>query len=66
MPRFNPGLRRPVAFLEDVELAPLIDEVAQEETLAAAVRRWAQRMPPARALSVGAWLCQEGLLEIHL
>jgi len=61
----HPGLRRPVAFLEDVELAPLIDGVTEEATLAAAVRRWAQRIPPARALSVGAWLCQEGLLEIH-
>jgi hypothetical protein len=61
----HPGLRRPVAFLGDVELVPLLETISQEATLGEALSRWGERITPARALSLGAWLWDEGLLEVY-
>ncbi len=60
----HPGLDRPVAFLGDAELAPLLDQLHSARSLAEALRSWERSLPAGRALTIAAWLHQRGLLEI--
>jgi hypothetical protein len=58
----HPSLHRPVAYLEDVELAPLIECLRRGWTLEGVIEAWACRMPRRRAVAVAAWLHRRGLL----
>ncbi|MGH3692866.1 MAG: NAD(P)/FAD-dependent oxidoreductase, partial [Pseudonocardiaceae bacterium] len=60
----HPALDRPVAFLGDVELAPLLDQLPIAPSLAEALRTWERSLPAGRALMIASWLHQRGLLEI--
>ncbi len=60
----HPTLDRPVAFLGDTELAPLLDHLHSAPSLAEALRTWERSLPACRALTIAAWLHQRGLLEI--
>ena len=58
----HPTLDRPVAFLGDDELAPLIDMLQAAPTLDAAIGRWDRVLEPGRASAVAGWLHARGLL----
>ncbi|WP_395840330.1 NAD(P)/FAD-dependent oxidoreductase [Cystobacter fuscus] len=59
----HPSLSRAVAFLGDVELAPLLDEVERGGTLLDIVRRWTPRVPMRQGLEIAAWLIANGMLH---
>ncbi len=58
-----PALPRPVAYLGDTELAPLLDRLSADRTLREAVEDWARSIPVGAAYAVAGWLVENGLLE---
>lgn len=58
----HPSLPRAVAFLGNVELAPLLSEVERGGTLLSIVRRWSPQVPMRRGLEIAAWLLAHGIL----
>jgi hypothetical protein len=58
----HPSLTSPVAFVGDVELAPLLRCVRGGMTAPALVRAWMPRVPPVKGLSIAHWLITRGLL----
>lgn len=60
----HPAFDRPVAFLGDAELAPLLDHLHSAQSLAEALRTWERSLPAGRALTIAVWLHQRDLLEI--
>ena len=58
----HPGLDRPVAFLGDAELAPLLDALLQSPSLAHAMQRWDAVLPAGRARAIAQWLHARDLL----
>jgi 2-polyprenyl-6-methoxyphenol hydroxylase-like FAD-dependent oxidoreductase len=60
----HPRLGRPVAYLGDIELAPLVELLDQRATLGQAVWEWSHRLTPAKAVVVATWLRQHSLIEI--
>ncbi len=58
----HPALDRPAAFLGGTEIAPLIDVLHRSPTLAEAIRRWDEVLPPSRATAIAGWLHERGLL----
>jgi flavin-dependent dehydrogenase len=59
----HPALARPVAFLGDSELAPLLDRLGADRRLADVVEDWARSVTPAAAYSIAGWLASRGLLD---
>jgi flavin-dependent dehydrogenase len=59
----HPALARPVAFLGDSELAPLLDRLGADRRLADVVEDWARSLSPAAAYSIAGWLASRGLLD---
>jgi hypothetical protein len=61
----HPSLTSPVAFLGDVELAPLLRCVRGGMTVPELLRSWMPRVPPDKGLSIAHWLMARGLLVPH-
>jgi len=59
----HPALARPVAFLGDCELAPLLDRLGADRRLGEVVEDWARAVTPAAAYSIAGWLAARGLLD---
>ena len=59
----HPRLRRPVAYLGEIELAPLLETIEKRGTLGEAIQVWSLRLPAPMCLRVADWLCARGLLE---
>jgi flavin-dependent dehydrogenase len=57
-----PGMARPVAFVDDVELAPLLRLVEGEVTLSSLIERWRELLAPLRAARIAEWLVRSGIL----
>lgn len=58
----HPRLDRPVAYLGDTELAPLLDLLAEAGTVRAALACWSRCVPPDRARAILGWLVGHGVL----
>jgi hypothetical protein len=58
----HPALASPVAFLGDVELAPLLRCVRSGMTPPELVRAWMPRVPPQRGSAIAQWLVSRDLL----
>ena len=58
----GPSLDRPVAYLGDLELAPLLGYLQTGMTTKDLVRSWMPRVPPQKGLAVAQWLISHGLL----
>jgi flavin-dependent dehydrogenase len=58
----HPSLPSPVAFLGDVELAPLLGCVRSGMTPPELVRAWMPRVPPREGSAIAHWLVSRGLL----
>ncbi|MCG8609826.1 MAG: FAD-dependent oxidoreductase [Pseudomonadales bacterium] len=58
----HPALPRPVAFLEQVELVPLLATVVAGEHLGMIVRRWTNWMPLQKSLDIVLWLWRHHIL----
>ena len=58
----HPSLSSPVAFLGDVELAPLLRCVRGSMTSPELLRAWMPRVPPDKGLTIAHWLMARGLL----
>lgn len=61
----SPTLPRPVAFVEGVEIAPLLAMISPGEALHRVVRRWSAHLPPRKALAIAAWLLSREILVGH-
>jgi len=58
----HPVLASPVAFLGEVELAPLLRCVRRGMTPTELVRAWMPRVPPQKGSAIAHWLVSRGLL----
>jgi flavin-dependent dehydrogenase len=58
----HPALSRPVAYLGDNELAPLLDRLGANSTLREVVEEWAGSIPSNTAYAIARWLANNGLL----
>jgi len=61
----HPGLERPVAYLDGVEIAPLLETVLPGATLDELAAVWSRRLPsssPRQAATLAAWLVHQGIL----
>jgi hypothetical protein len=61
----SPELDRPVAFLADSPLAPMLEQLEAAPSLADALRQWQSTMSPQRATAIATWLAKNGLLEAY-
>jgi hypothetical protein len=59
----HPGLERPVAFMEGMELGPLLEVIPSCADLAGLLVAWSSRMPPRQARRITAWLIDNHILE---
>lgn len=57
-----PSLTRPVAFVDGVEIAPLLADVADAPRWETLVQRWSRRVPPPSAACLVAWLWERRVL----
>lgn len=55
-------LVRPVAYLDGVALAPLLNDLWRAESLGAALERWQPAVPHETALRIAAWLCAHRII----
>jgi flavin-dependent dehydrogenase len=58
----HPSLAAPVAYLGEVELAPLLRCVRSGMTPGDLARSWMPRVPPRKGLAIAQWLVSRGLL----
>ncbi|MGK5543268.1 flavin-dependent monooxygenase QhpG [Streptomyces sp. URMC 127] len=58
----HPALARPVAYVGGLALAPLVESLSGDRTLAETLREWCRTMPSGRALSIAAWLYGHGMM----
>jgi flavin-dependent dehydrogenase len=61
----HPDLDRPVAYLGEIELGPLLDHLHQGTTLRALIQAWSERVTLDRALRIAGWLGDRGLLVVE-
>ncbi len=59
----TPGLARPVAFLQEVDVAPLLLETAFDRPARAICRDWEAREPRQRSWQMLQWLWQQRIVE---
>ena len=60
----HPALDRPVAFVGDAELAPLLAGLQRPIPLTDALRAWDATLPAGRAAAVASWLHRTGVIEL--
>jgi flavin-dependent dehydrogenase len=58
----HPGLDQPVAWLDDIELGPLLAILGAERSAAEIISEWSRRMLPGNAARVLYWLTRHGIL----
>ncbi len=61
----HPRLERPVAFLDGIEIAPLLAAIPPEVTLEELTARWSQRLPqapPPQVAALAGWLIRHEIL----
>jgi flavin-dependent dehydrogenase len=61
----HPGLERPVAFLDGVEIAPLLEALPERSTFGELTALWSRHMPPSppgQAAALASWLIHQGIL----
>lgn len=58
----HPRLARPVAWLDGVELAPLMEGLRDGLTMQQLAQAWAQRVPFRQGVTILGWLYRQGLL----
>lgn len=58
----HPGLERPVAFLANVALVPLLQQTPWGHTAAEIVGHWSHHGPPQRGLDILRWLWARGVV----
>ena len=59
----HPNLDRPVAFVDDIEVAPLLDAISGECTVADIVNLWVQHMGVQKSLDVLSWMVSREILK---
>ena len=60
----HPRLPRPVAYVWDVELVPLLERAFEAETVADLLLSWTRLATPEKAISILHWLVENEMLEI--
>jgi flavin-dependent dehydrogenase len=58
----HPRLERPVAYLNDVELVPLLEAIPEGAHLGRLAAAWSGRVPMHQAFEVALWLIRQGIL----
>jgi hypothetical protein len=58
----HPRLARPIVFVDDIPLAPLLEPLSSGTTVLALMRTLAAQMSPARALRLVGWLTHHGVV----
>ena len=58
----HPRLERPVAFLGDVALAPIVEAIGSSATTDALLARWSSQVAPATGRAVVRWLLDREIL----
>lgn len=58
----HPRLARPVAYLDGVELAPLVEGLPEAWTMPWLTDLWARRVPHRQGIAILGWLYRQGLL----
>jgi hypothetical protein len=58
----HPNLERPVAYLDGLELAPLIRQIGPNTCAERIVERWSMHARPERALQILQWLWRHGVV----
>jgi flavin-dependent dehydrogenase len=58
----HPSLERPVAFLKNIEIAPLLSSINSEETIVEILRRWSGFASRSTGLEIVHWMYSSGLL----
>lgn len=58
----HPSLARPVAFLDDVAIAPMLADLDEATNLNKLVLRWSASMPRRQAMQIACRLIQDGIL----
>jgi hypothetical protein len=58
----HPRLARPVAYLDGVELAPLVEVLSEGVTMAQMAEAWAGHVPLRQRAAIMGWLYRQGLL----
>ena len=56
------GLDRPVAFLDNWEMAPLLKQLDHGLTAVQVARSWSNRIPPQTGMALVSWLIGRGIL----
>ena len=59
----HPSLARPVAFLQGVELVPLLEVVPRISTIEGLVSLWSRWLSPGQAIQVARWLLNNQIIE---
>ena len=59
----HPSLERPIAFVEHIELVPLIELLTTGDTLEDIVTKWSHRVPAQSSLRILNWLWQRRLIQ---
>jgi len=58
----HPRLARPIAYLDGVELAPLVEALSEGVTMAQMSEAWAGHVPLRQGAAIMGWLYRQGLL----
>lgn len=58
----HPGLARPVAYFDGIEVAPLLEEFSHGSTVAEVIKQWPPDIPLESRVKIMHWMCDSGLL----
>lgn len=58
----SPGLSRPVAFVDGVDIMPLLASLESQPTISGLLNQWSRQVPPSRALRIVRWLWERQIL----
>jgi len=59
----HPNMCRPVAFMEDVAISPLLERVASSADLGSLLANWSSLVSPYKARRIADWLLKNRILE---
>ena len=59
----HPNLARPVAYLGEVELAPLVEVLGEGLTMPQMAGAWLRHVSPQQGAAIARWLHRHGLLS---
>jgi flavin-dependent dehydrogenase len=58
----HPQLERPVVYLNNVEVSPLLETISQGETIAGILGAWSPHVSPREGFEIANWLYRAGIL----